>query len=131
MQYLYYLLFKSLLSNWAGPLFEIGASSDSGTFTFNGNGYKLNGQGASYWDGDGTNGGVTKPVSVTVHTYIVGLLTEYVNLIASHGQNYQRRRNLQGCGMLLSTVPEANLIYCIMIDGSQCGFLLFVSHTIS
>nr|BAH29710.1 endopolygalacturonase 2 precursor [Agroathelia rolfsii] len=46
---------------WAGPLFEIGASSDSGTFTFNGNGYSLNGQGASYWDGKGTNGGVTKP----------------------------------------------------------------------
>ena len=26
------------VSNWAGPLFEIGTSSSSGTFTFNGNG---------------------------------------------------------------------------------------------
>ncbi|KZP09160.1 glycoside hydrolase family 28 protein [Athelia psychrophila] len=49
------------VSNWAGPLFEIGTSSDSGTFTFNGNDHTLNGQGASYWDGLGTNGGVTKP----------------------------------------------------------------------
>ncbi|KZP02628.1 glycoside hydrolase family 28 protein [Athelia psychrophila] len=49
------------VSNWAGPLFEIGASSDSGTFAFNGNGNTFDGQGASYWDGEGTNGGVTKP----------------------------------------------------------------------
>ncbi|KZP10503.1 glycoside hydrolase family 28 protein [Athelia psychrophila] len=49
------------VSNWAGPLFEIGTSSDSGTFAFNGNGNTFNGQGASYWDGEGTNGGVTKP----------------------------------------------------------------------
>lgn len=61
------LSFKNLLnnsfSNWAGPLFQIGSSSSTGTFTFNGNGKTLNGQGASYWDGEGTNGGVTKPVS--------------------------------------------------------------------
>ncbi|KZP10501.1 glycoside hydrolase family 28 protein [Athelia psychrophila] len=49
------------VSNWAGPLFSIGTSSDSGTFTFNGNGNTFNGQGAKYWDGKGTNGGVTKP----------------------------------------------------------------------
>lgn len=49
------------VKNWDGPLFEIGTSSSSGTFTFNGNGKTLNGQGASYWDGEGTNGGVTKP----------------------------------------------------------------------
>jgi len=49
--------------NWAGPLFEISSSSSSGTFTFNGNGKTLNGQGASYWDGKGISAGVTKPVS--------------------------------------------------------------------
>src|ERR1700685_481608 len=50
-------------SNWDGPLFEIGTASSTGTFNFNGNGQTLNGQGPSYWDGKGTNGGVTKPVS--------------------------------------------------------------------
>ncbi|KIM89422.1 glycoside hydrolase family 28 protein [Piloderma croceum F 1598] len=49
------------VKNWAGPLFDIGTSSSSGTFTFNGNGKTLDGQGAQYWDGKGTNGGVTKP----------------------------------------------------------------------
>jgi len=49
------------VSDWDGPLFEIGTDSDDDTFTFNGNGNTLNGQGASYWDGEGTNGGVTKP----------------------------------------------------------------------
>lgn len=47
--------------NWEGPLFKIGTSSETGTFTFNGNGHTLNGQGAKYWDGEGTNDGVTKP----------------------------------------------------------------------
>ncbi|GAA5951190.1 hypothetical protein JCM10213_003605 [Rhodosporidiobolus nylandii] len=43
--------------NWAGPLVEV-----SGTdITFNGNGYKWDGNGAYYWDGKGSNGGVTKP----------------------------------------------------------------------
>jgi polygalacturonase len=30
-------------------------------FIVNGNGHTLDGQGASYWDGQGTGGGVTKP----------------------------------------------------------------------
>ncbi|KIM89492.1 glycoside hydrolase family 28 protein [Piloderma croceum F 1598] len=50
--------------NWAGPLFEI--SSNSGNFTFNGNGKTLNGQGVSYWDGKGLSAGVTKPDPMVV-----------------------------------------------------------------
>jgi hypothetical protein len=53
----------NICSNWAGPLFQIGTSSSSGTFTFNGNGKTLNGQGTKYWDGKGGSGGVKKPVS--------------------------------------------------------------------
>ncbi|CAE6377663.1 unnamed protein product [Rhizoctonia solani] len=45
------------VSNWAGPLFQITGKS----ITFNGNGHTFDGQGASYWDGQGGNGGVTKP----------------------------------------------------------------------
>ncbi|EIM85583.1 polygalacturonase [Stereum hirsutum FP-91666 SS1] len=40
-----------------GPLFTL----DTDSVTFNGNGYKVNGNGAAYWDGEGTNGGVDKP----------------------------------------------------------------------
>lgn len=43
--------------SWAGPLFTI--SGDS--VTFNGNGHKFDGGGPFYWDGQGSNGGVTKP----------------------------------------------------------------------
>ncbi|CUA76970.1 polygalacturonase [Rhizoctonia solani] len=45
------------VSNWAGPLFQVTGKS----ITFNGNGHTFDGQGASYWDGQGGNGGVTKP----------------------------------------------------------------------
>jgi galacturan 1,4-alpha-galacturonidase len=47
--------------NWNGPLMTIATKSPSSLFTFNGNGYNLNGQGQLYWDGKGSNGGVTKP----------------------------------------------------------------------
>ncbi|GJE86370.1 glycoside hydrolase family 28 protein [Phanerochaete sordida] len=43
--------------NWDGPLFQV--SGDS--ITFNGNGHTFNGNGPFYWDGQGGNGGVTKP----------------------------------------------------------------------
>ncbi|KAF9522645.1 glycoside hydrolase family 28 protein [Crepidotus variabilis] len=43
--------------SWAGPLFEISGTS----ITFNGNSNKFDGGGPFYWDGQGTNGGVTKP----------------------------------------------------------------------
>ncbi|OCH88736.1 endo-polygalacturonase PG1 [Obba rivulosa] len=42
---------------WDGPLFQI--SGDN--VTFNGNGHTFDGGGPFYWDGQGGNGGVTKP----------------------------------------------------------------------
>ncbi|KAK0202299.1 glycoside hydrolase family 28 protein [Desarmillaria ectypa] len=41
----------------SGPLFTI----DGANVTFQGAGHKFDGNGTSYWDGQGTNGGVTKP----------------------------------------------------------------------
>jgi len=43
--------------SWAGPLFEVKGQD----ITFNGNGQLWDGGGPFYWDGKGTNGGVTKP----------------------------------------------------------------------
>ncbi|KIJ62447.1 glycoside hydrolase family 28 protein [Hydnomerulius pinastri MD-312] len=43
--------------SWAGPLFEVKGDD----ITFNGNGQLWDGGGPFYWDGLGTNGGVTKP----------------------------------------------------------------------
>ncbi|KAK0466723.1 endopolygalacturonase 2 precursor [Desarmillaria tabescens] len=40
-----------------GPLFTI----DGESITFKGAGFKFDGNGAKYWDGNGTNGGVDKP----------------------------------------------------------------------
>ncbi|KDN35562.1 hypothetical protein RSAG8_11477, partial [Rhizoctonia solani AG-8 WAC10335] len=45
------------VANWPGPLFQIAGKS----ITFNGNGHTFDGQGPSYWDGQGGNGGVVKP----------------------------------------------------------------------
>ncbi|QRV95771.1 polygalacturonase [Ceratobasidium sp. AG-Ba] len=45
------------VANWAGPLFSIQGTN----IVFNGNGYTFDGNGPSYWDGLGGNGGVTKP----------------------------------------------------------------------
>ncbi|KAJ7626171.1 pectin lyase fold/virulence factor [Roridomyces roridus] len=42
---------------WAGPLMKISGNN----LVFNGNNHNLDGQGASYWDGMGGNGGVEKP----------------------------------------------------------------------
>jgi len=42
---------------WSGPLFEVKGDD----ITFNGNGYRFDGGGPYYWDGEGTDGGVTKP----------------------------------------------------------------------
>jgi galacturan 1,4-alpha-galacturonidase len=43
--------------NWAGPLFQIHGNS----ITFKGNGHQFDGGGPFYWDGQGSNGGSTKP----------------------------------------------------------------------
>ncbi|KAG1792353.1 glycoside hydrolase family 28 protein [Suillus plorans] len=44
--------------SWAGPLFR---SWQSLTFSVNGNNHRWDGGGPFYWDGQGSNGGVTKP----------------------------------------------------------------------
>ncbi|TFK54351.1 glycoside hydrolase family 28 protein [Heliocybe sulcata] len=49
------VLFGNL--SWAGPLFTISGND----ITFNGNGYRFDGGGPFYWDGLGSNGGITKP----------------------------------------------------------------------
>jgi len=43
--------------SWAGPLFTVQGDD----ITFNGNGHIFDGGGPFYWDGQGSNGGVTKP----------------------------------------------------------------------
>ncbi|PAV18635.1 endo-polygalacturonase PG1 [Pyrrhoderma noxium] len=43
--------------SWAGPLFTITGDD----ITFKGNGHKFDGGGPFYWDGEGSNGGTTKP----------------------------------------------------------------------
>ncbi|GAA5827795.1 hypothetical protein JCM11251_007677 [Rhodosporidiobolus azoricus] len=43
--------------NWEGPLMSVSGKN----IDFRGNGHKLDGQGAWYWDGKGGNGGKTKP----------------------------------------------------------------------
>ncbi|PPQ65450.1 hypothetical protein CVT26_000102 [Gymnopilus dilepis] len=43
--------------SWDGPLFTVSGTS----VTFNGNGHKFDGGGPFYWDGQGLNGGGTKP----------------------------------------------------------------------
>ncbi|KAJ8076811.1 hypothetical protein PM082_001234 [Marasmius tenuissimus] len=45
------------VANWEGPLFTVSGKD----ITFNGNGHKFDGNGPSYWDGLGGNGGVVKP----------------------------------------------------------------------
>ncbi|KAJ7122813.1 pectin lyase fold/virulence factor [Mycena epipterygia] len=45
------------VANWAGPLMTITGNG----ITFNGNNHNLVGNGDSYWDGLGINGGVQKP----------------------------------------------------------------------
>ncbi|KAJ7617332.1 glycoside hydrolase [Roridomyces roridus] len=45
------------VQNWAGPLMTITGND----ITFNGNGHEIVGNGDQYWDGQGINGGVTKP----------------------------------------------------------------------
>ncbi|OCF56636.1 hypothetical protein L486_05490 [Kwoniella mangroviensis CBS 10435] len=47
---------------WEGPMFLIGGSD----ITFNGGGHTFDGQGAKYWDGQGGNGGKTKPKMMKV-----------------------------------------------------------------
>ncbi|TDL24141.1 endo-polygalacturonase PG1 [Rickenella mellea] len=43
--------------SWAGPLFTVSGTN----IVFNGNGHTFDGGGPFYWDGQGSNGGTTKP----------------------------------------------------------------------
>ncbi|CAG7846073.1 Endo-polygalacturonase Short=PG; AltName: Full=Pectinase; Flags: Precursor [Serendipita indica DSM 11827] len=56
--------------HWTGNLFTL----QGGKIIFNGNGHTINGNGAYYWDGQGTNGGVDKP-KYTVELKISGSFT--------------------------------------------------------
>lgn len=55
---------------WTGNLFSL----SGGKITFNGNGHTIDGNGAYYWDGQGTNGGVDKP-KYTIALKISGTFT--------------------------------------------------------
>lgn len=49
---------------WEGPLFAV---SGSGITVSGGGSAILDGKGASYWDGEGSDGGVTKPKFFQAH----------------------------------------------------------------
>ncbi|KAL5485138.1 hypothetical protein ACEPAI_7780 [Sanghuangporus weigelae] len=68
--------------SWSGPLFTI--SGDS--ITFNGNGHTFDGGGPFYWDGQGSNGGVTKPRPM-MKIKISGLF-ENVRVVNSPAQTF-------------------------------------------
>lgn len=53
--------------------------------TLNGNGHKLDGQGAQYWDGQGTNGGVTKPHPFVKSVFSIQVLV----LIIKHSDSFR------------------------------------------
>ncbi|KAG0703397.1 glycoside hydrolase family 28 protein [Suillus ampliporus] len=57
--------------SWAGPLFQVKGSD----ITFNGNNQKWDGGGPFYWDGQGSNGGTTKPRPM-MHILISGTLND-------------------------------------------------------
>ncbi|EMD34206.1 glycoside hydrolase family 28 protein [Gelatoporia subvermispora B] len=66
---------------WDGPLFQI--SGDN--IVFNGNGHTFDGGGPFYWDGEGANGGVTKPSPMMKRIWrikISGIFTN-VNVVNS------------------------------------------------
>ncbi|KAI0030874.1 endo-polygalacturonase PG1 [Vararia minispora EC-137] len=68
--------------NWSGPLFMITGKQ----ITFNGNGHTFNGNGPFYWDGQGLNGGVTKPDPM-MHVEISGTWSN-VKLLNSPARAY-------------------------------------------
>ncbi|EIW78097.1 hypothetical protein CONPUDRAFT_75768 [Coniophora puteana RWD-64-598 SS2] len=65
---------------WSGPLFEVTGDD----ITFNGNDYIFDGGGPFYWDGLGTNGGVTKPHPM-MKVEISGTMTD-VHVVNSPAQ---------------------------------------------
>jgi len=68
--------------SWAGPLFTV--SGDN--IVFNGNGHRFDGGGPFYWDGQGSNGGTTKPRPM-MKIKISGVF-ENVNVVNSPAQTF-------------------------------------------
>lgn len=62
---------------WSGPLFAISGTSITITGA---SGSTLNGQGAMYWDGEGSDGGVTKPKFFQAHDLISSTITD-INIL--------------------------------------------------
>ncbi|KAG2366110.1 glycoside hydrolase family 28 protein [Suillus spraguei] len=58
-------------ASWGGPLFSVSGND----ITFNGNNQKWDGGGPFYWDGQGVNGGITKPHPM-MGIYISGTLND-------------------------------------------------------
>lgn len=73
--------FASQKSGWAGPLFSISGSS----VTLDGNAHTFNGNGQDYWDGYGSNKGITKPISTNLVANAL-VLTLFAEVHAKHAQ---------------------------------------------
>lgn len=58
---------------WSGPLLKI---SGTGITIKGDTGAYLNGQGSRWWDGEGSNGGVTKPKFFAAHNLISSTITD-------------------------------------------------------
>ncbi|KAJ3172007.1 hypothetical protein HDU88_006819 [Geranomyces variabilis] len=75
-------------ANWQGPLVVVSGSD----ITIDGTGATLDGQGALYWDGKGSNGGVTKPKFFALHSATRAKMTN-VKLLNSPVQAF----SVNGC----------------------------------
>jgi polygalacturonase len=58
---------------WAGPLFAVSGTDITVTQS---SGAVLNGQGALWWDGEGSNGGKTKPKFFQAHNLITSTISD-------------------------------------------------------
>jgi polygalacturonase len=53
---------------WSGPLFSVSGTDITVTGA---SGHELNGNGAKWWDGEGSNGGKTKPKVYCSNLYLM------------------------------------------------------------
>jgi polygalacturonase len=58
---------------WAGPLFAVSGTDITVTQS---SGAVLNGQGALWWDGEGSNGGKTKPKFFQAHSLVTSTISD-------------------------------------------------------
>ncbi|KAF5343151.1 hypothetical protein D9758_015205 [Tetrapyrgos nigripes] len=86
-------------AEWAGPLMVV----EGNDITFNGNGHTLNGLGAQYWDGQGGNGGVTKPAPLLRINHDGGTFSN-VKVLNSPG----RAVAIGGDGIVVSEITVDN-----------------------